>query len=261
MRRPRRPVTTSVEVSALTVRYGGVKAVDDFTLSHSSGGVIGLIGPNGAGKTTLLNALSGVTPPTSGTIRVNGRDLTGAGPVRTARLGVTRTFQNLQIFGSLTVLQNVMLPRTARSVHLSLGHVLGLAGSRKRVEAERRTAGELLDRVGLGPYAHLPAESLAYGLQRRVEIARALAGDPALLLLDEPLAGLARAESAGLTGLFTDIAAEGVTVLMVEHDVAGVFAVSDRVLVLDHGRLLADGTSEQIAADPVVRAAYLGEET
>lgn len=253
-------MTTSVEVSALTVRYGGVKAVDDFTLSHSSGGVIGLIGPNGAGKTTLLNSLSGVTPPTSGTIRVNGHDLTGVGPVRTARLGVTRTFQNLQIFGSLTVLQNVMLPRTARSLPLSLGHVLGLATSRKRVEAERRTASELLERVGLGPYAHLSAGSLAYGLQRRVEIARALAGDPALLLLDEPLAGLARAESADLTALFTDIAAEGVTVLMVEHDVAGVFAVSDRVLVLDHGRLLADGTSERIAADPVVRTAYLGEE-
>jgi len=236
MRRPGRSVTTSVEVSALTVRYGGVKAVEDFTLSHSSGGVIGLIGPNGAGKTTLLNSLSGVTPPTSGTIRVNGHDLTGVGPVRTARLGVTRTFQNLQIFGSLTVLQNVMLPRTARSLPLSLGHVLGLATSRKRVEAERRTAGELLERVGLGPYAHLSAGSLAYGLQRRVEIARALAGDPALLLLDEPLAGLARAESADLTALFTDIAAEGVTVLMVEHDVAGVFAVSDRVLVLDHGR-------------------------
>ncbi|MER6687422.1 ABC transporter ATP-binding protein [Streptomyces olivaceoviridis] len=253
-------MTTAVEVFRATVRYGGVTAVEDFTFSHSSGGVIGLIGPNGAGKTTLMNALSGVTPLTSGTIRVNGHDITGVGPVRTARLGVTRTFQNLQIFGSLTVLQNVMLPRTARSLSLSLGHVLGLASARRRIAVERRTAHELLERVGMAQYAHLSANSLAYGLQRRVEIARALAGDPALLLLDEPLAGLARAESTDLTSLFTDIAAEGVTVLLVEHDVAGVLSVSDRVVVLDHGRLLADGTSERIAADPAVRAAYLGEE-
>ncbi|GGL68912.1 ABC transporter ATP-binding protein [Streptomyces anthocyanicus] len=253
-------MTAVVHVSGATVRYGGVTAVDDFTLSHSGGGVIGLIGPNGAGKTTLLNALSGVVPLTSGTVRVNGHDLTGAGPVHTARAGVTRTFQNLQVFGSLTVLQNVMLPRTGRSVRRSLGHVLGLPGPRRGIAAHRRTALGLLERVGVSPYAHLAAGSLAYGLQRRVEIARALAGDPAVLLLDEPLAGLARAESTGLTRLFTEIAAEGVTVLLVEHDVAEVFAVSDRVLVLDRGRLLADGTPERVAADPAVRTAYLGDE-
>ncbi|KAF2775130.1 ABC transporter ATP-binding protein [Streptomyces sp. OM5714] len=253
-------MTAVVDVAGATVRYGGVTAVDDFTLSHSGGGVIGLIGPNGAGKTTLLNALSGVVPLTSGTVRVNGHDLTGAGPVRTARAGVTRTFQNLQVFGSLTVLQNVMLPRTGRSMRRSLGHVLGLPAPRRGIAAHRRAALGLLERVGMSPYAHRAAGSLAYGLQRRVEIARALAGDPAVLLLDEPLAGLARAESTGLTRLFAEIAAEGVTVLLVEHDVAAVFAVSDRVLVLDRGRLLADGTPEHVAADPAVRTAYLGDE-
>ncbi|MEU6533918.1 ATP-binding cassette domain-containing protein [Streptomyces sp. NPDC046928] len=176
MRRPRWTVTASVEICGLTVRYSGVTAVQDFTLSHSSGGVIGLIGPNGAGRTTLLNTLSGLTPPTSGTVRVNGRDVTEVGPMRTACLrGSWRE-----------------TPRCCSWANLSRA---------------------------------------------------------------------SRAESVDLTALFTDIAAEGVTVVRVEHDVAGVFAVSGRVLVLDHGRLLVDGTSERIAADPVVRAAYLGEET
>jgi branched-chain amino acid transport system ATP-binding protein len=251
-------MTAVLDVSAATVRYGGVSAIDDLSFRHEGGGIIGLIGPNGAGKTTLLNVLSGAVRLTSGRISLGGRDLTARRPDQIARMGVTRTFQNLQIFGSLSVLNNVLLPRVARW-GISIADMFGLPPARRRIAAERRTAYELLERVGIAEYADTPAGSLAYGLQRRVEIARALAGDPALILLDEPLAGLSRSESTDLADLFTKVAAAGVTVLLVEHHVASVLAVSGRVLVLDHGRLLADGTPKQVFADRAVRAAYLGE--
>ena len=251
--------TALLAVSAVTVRYGGVAAVDDLSFRHADGGVIGLIGPNGAGKTTLLNVLSGTVAPTGGKVRFGEHDVTGLAPDRIARMGITRTFQNLEVFGSLTVLQNVLLPRIARSRGTALFPLPGAARGRRRIRAERRAAHELLDRVGIAEYADTPAGNLAYGLQRRVEIARALAGDPALILLDEPLAGLSRSESAGLASLFAATAAEGVTVLLVEHDVATVLAVSQRVLVLDHGRLLADGTPRQVSSDAAVQDAYLGK--
>ncbi|HEY3502899.1 MAG TPA: ABC transporter ATP-binding protein [Actinocatenispora sp.] len=253
-------MTAVLDVAGATVRYGGVAAVDDLSFRHEDGGVIGLIGPNGAGKTTLLNVLSGAVRLSSGRFGLDGRDLTDRRPHQIARLGITRTFQNLQVFGSLSVLDNVLLPRVTRGWGTAVADMVRLPHAHRRIAAERSVAAELLDRVGIAEYADTPAGSLAYGLQRRVEIARALAGDPALVLLDEPLAGLSRSESADLTDLFTKVASEGVTVLLVEHDVASVLAVSGRVLVLDHGRLLADGTPETVAADPDVRAAYLGEE-
>jgi branched-chain amino acid transport system ATP-binding protein len=237
-----------LELRDATVRYGGVTAVDGLSLRHGDGGVIGLIGPNGAGKTTLLNALSGVARLTSGRIRFGGRDVTRLRPAQVARLGVTRTFQNLQVFGSLTVLENVLVPRLARHWGAAVAEMVGLPAARRRGAADRAHARSLL------------ARTLPYGLQRRVEIARALAGDPGLLLLDEPLAGLSRSESTDLTDLFRQVAGDGVTVLLVEHDVTSVLAVSQRVVVLDHGSLLADGTPEKVAADPSVRAAYLGED-
>jgi ABC-type branched-subunit amino acid transport system ATPase component len=248
-------------VSAATVRYGGIAAIDNVSFRHEDGGVIGLIGPNGAGKTTLLNVLSGAVRLTSGRIHLGDRELTARRPDQIARMGVARTFQNLQIFASLSVLDNVVLPRVARGGWgVAIAGAFGIAGARRRIADDRRAARELLERVGIAEYADSPAGSLAYGLQRRVEIARALAGAPALILLDEPFAGLARSETADLSDLFTTIADAGVTVLMVEHDVAGVLAISDRVLVLDHGRLLADGTPQDVADDRSVRAAYLGEE-
>ena len=248
-----------LDVSTVTVRYGGAPVVDALSVRHAAGGVVGVIGPNGAGKTTFLNVLSGAIAPTSGRIRLGDRDVTGLAPDRIARMGITRTFQNLQVFGSLTALQNVLLPRMARSRGTSFFPLPAAARRRRRIIDERGIAQEMLDRVGIGQYAHTPAGELAYGFQRRVEIARALAGDPALLLLDEPLAGLSRAESADLADLFRDIADDGVTVLLVEHDVATVLAVSQRVLVLHHGRLLADDTPRRVSADPAVRDAYLGE--
>ncbi|HEX5597607.1 MAG TPA: ABC transporter ATP-binding protein, partial [Micromonosporaceae bacterium] len=224
-----------------------------------SGGVIGLIGPNGAGKTTVLNLLSGALRPTSGTITLDGHRLDGRQPDRIARLGVARTFQNLQTFASLSVRENVLVPLSARAATRPLvGLVALLAGRNATVERER--ADQLLADVGLLDLADQPASSLPYGLQRRLEVARALAANPRLLLLDEPLAGLSRAETGDLTALFTRVAARGVTVLLVEHDVASVLAVSQRVIVLDHGALLADGPPDQVAADPAVRAAYLGDE-
>lgn len=253
-------MTAVLELHDATVRYGGVTAVDGLNLQHVTGGVVGLIGPNGAGKTTLLNALSGVSRLTSGQIRFGGRDVTRLRPAQVARLGVTRTFQNLQVFGSLTVLENVLVPRLARGWGGAVAEMIGLPAARRRGRADTGRARDLLARVGLTEHADTLAGNLPYGLQRRVEIARALAGDPSLLLLDEPLAGLSRSESTDLTDLFRRVAADGATVLLVEHDVASVLAVSKRVVVLDHGSVLADGTPEKVAADPSVRTAYLGED-
>lgn len=253
-------MTATLEMSSVTVRYGGVMAVAELTLNHDRGGVVGLIGPNGAGKTTLLNVLSGAVRATSGRMRLNGNDLTHAKPHRIARLGISRTFQNLQTFGSLSVLDNVLLPRLAHSRGLAVAEMVALPYARRKVRHERGVALELLASAGVADYAQRMAGSLPYGLQRRVEIARALACDPSLVLLDEPLAGLSRSESSDLTDLFRTVAADGVTVLLVEHDVASVMSTSDRVLVLDHGRLLADGTPDEVSNDPAVRTAYLGEE-
>ncbi|MEV6527029.1 ABC transporter ATP-binding protein [Longispora sp. NPDC051575] len=252
--------TATLELDDLTVRFGGVTAVDRVTLRHDSGGVVGLIGPNGAGKTTLLNVLSGVGRATSGSLRLNGRSIGRYPADKVARLGVARTFQNLQLFGSLTVTENVLVPQLVGHWATAVGGLVGLPAARRSRRAQAAFAADLLDRVGISAYADTNAASLPYGLQRRVEIARALAARPQLLLLDEPLAGLSRSESADLTALCAKLAADGVTVILVEHDVASVMSVSHRVLVLDRGALLADGTPAQVAADPLVRAAYLGEE-
>jgi ABC-type branched-subunit amino acid transport system ATPase component len=249
-----------VALRGLTKQFGGVTAVDRIDLEHSTGGVFGLIGPNGAGKTTLFNMLSGALQPTSGTIELDGRDVTGLRPDLMNRAGVARTFQNLQVFGSLSVLDNVMI---ARERHVRGGvwrALLGVSALGRTESTERDLAVGILERVGLSRFTDADAGSLPYGLQRRVEVARALASQPRLLLLDEPLAGLSRAESVDLGELFRSVAAEGVTVLLVEHDVSTVMAVSDRVVVLDHGTLLADGPAAKVQADPRVRAAYLGEE-
>lgn len=241
-----------IEVVHATVRFGGVHAVDELTLRHDTHGVLGLIGPNGAGKTTLLNALSGVVRLASGSIRLDGTEISVLAPEQIARLGVARTFQNLQLFGSLTVLDNVLVPRWARRaswVSFRRGHLA----------RERCAALSVLERVGIAEHADRLAGTLAYGVQRRVELARALAAEPRLLLLDEPLAGLSRAEGGTAVRLFARLAEDGITVVLVEHDVSGVLAVSQRVVVLDRGTVLATGTPETVVADPAVRRAYLGE--
>lgn len=250
----RAPIT--IEIASLTKRFGGVTAVKDVTVRHDAGGVVGLIGPNGAGKTTLFNMVSGAIAPTSGTIHLDGTDVTGLRPDRMNKAGVARTFQNLQVFGSLTVEENVLV---AREQFVRAGALRSMLGLRRGEAEHRARAQELLERVGMADHGSTMVTSLSYGMQRRVEIARALASEPQLLLLDEPLAGLSRAESADLTALMRDVADTGVTVLLVEHDVAAVMDVSDRVLVLNLGELLADGPAEQVRQDERVRAAYLGE--
>ncbi|MET7751648.1 ABC transporter ATP-binding protein [Micromonospora sp. NPDC005367] len=249
-----------LELRGLTVRFGGVSALDDVSLRHDSGGVVGLIGANGAGKTTLLNVLSGVVSPTRGGVLLDGRELTGRPAYRIARAGVARTYQNLQVFHSLSVLDNVLVPRLASQRWIGPAAMLGLPMARREERRHREYAADLLAEVGLAGRETQPAGSLPYGLQRRLEIARALAGGPRLLLLDEPLAGLARGEGADLVELVSSLAGRGITVLLVEHDVASVLQVSDRLVVLDHGTLLADGDPSTVVDDPAVRAAYLGEE-
>ncbi len=246
-----------LQVDRLTKRFGGVTAIEDVSLSHDSGGVLGLIGPNGAGKTTLFNMLSGAVVPTSGRVELDGRDVTGLRPDRMSAAGVARTFQNLQVFPSLTVLENVQVARQRLARHGLARALVGRDTAYQRPHAE--AAADLLEATGIAEHASALVGSLSYGLQRRVEIARALAGEPRLLLLDEPLAGLSRAESGDLTALMRQVADRGITVLLVEHDVAAVMEVSDRVVVLNLGSVLADGTAAQVRADDRVRAAYLGE--
>jgi ABC-type branched-subunit amino acid transport system ATPase component len=207
--------------------------------------VLGLIGPNGAGKTTLLNVLSGTVRPTGGEVRLDGRRVRGMRPDRLARAGVERTFQQLETFGSLSVLENVLVPLEARNRFAPTARL-------------RSEAGALLAGLGLAGLLDVPVSTLPLSTQRRVEVARALAGRPRLLLLDEPLAGLSRAERDELAALVRRVADSGVTVVLVEHDVAAVMRTSDRVVVLDHGRLLADGPPAQVQADERVRGAYLG---
>jgi branched-chain amino acid transport system ATP-binding protein len=234
-----------LEIDGLTVNFGGVRAINRLTLCHDRGGVVGLIGPNGAGKTTVLNVLSGTVRPTAGQVRLDGAGVGGRRPDRLARAGVARTFQHLEPFASLSVLDNVLVALEARPD----------AG-----RGPRETAAALLAEVGLGDRLDAAVAALPQGLQRRVEVARALAARPRLLLLDEPLAGLTRVEADELAAVVRRVAAGGVTVLLVEHDVAAIMATSDRVVVLDHGRLLADGPPAAVEIDQQVRAAYLGME-
>lgn len=251
----------SLRVDALSKDFGGVSAVDNLSFTHDSGGVFGLLGPNGAGKTTLFNLMSGMETATSGSVRVNDVEVTRLRPDQVAHHGIARTFQNLQIFESLTVLENVYVARTNRMSGGVWPAILGLRRTKRLQAQEKDYARHLLERVGLDAnYHNVGAATLPYGLQRRVEIARALATEPQLLLLDEPLAGLSRAESADLLQLVHNVADQGTTVLLVEHDVASVMDVSNRILVLDQGRLLADGPPATVRDDPNVRAAYLGEE-
>ena len=243
-------------VRDLTKRYGGVTALDHVDLDVAAGEIVALIGPNGAGKTTAFNMISGVLPPTSGTVTLRGREVQGQRPHVAASLGATRTFQNLQVFSSATVLGNVKVARHLRS---RAGILRGLAGLARREERSVDAAArEALDALGLAEHADRPVADLPFGMQRQVEIARALALGPALVMLDEPMAGLSGPERTSLSELLREASRAGVAVLIVEHDVEAVLALADRVAVLDDGRLIALGGPDEIRNDPAVIAAYLG---
>jgi branched-chain amino acid transport system permease protein len=253
------PGTPLLEVRGLTKRFGGVTAVDAFDLTVDAGEIVALIGPNGAGKTTAFNMISGAVVPTAGTVTMAGTRVEGRKPHVFARAGATRTFQNLQIFTTATVLGNVMVGRHLRSTSGLLGAALVLP-ARREERAVEASARELLELLGLGADADRLAVDLPFGRQRLVEIARALALEPDLLLLDEPMAGLSGAERRDLARLLRRLRAGGMAIVLVEHDVEAVLALADRVAVLEDGDRIALGTPDEVRHDPAVVAAYLGVE-
>lgn len=237
------PVLSVVDVS---VRFGGVQALDGVNLTAGSGQVTGLIGPNGAGKTTMFNVITGLEKPTHGQVLIAGRDVSRLAPYHRARLGMARTFQRLEVFGSLSARENVL---AGAEFHRSWS---------KHKADPRQVTEEILDRVGLRHVADSRVDSLPTGLARLIELGRALATRPQLLLLDEPGSGLDHAESEALGTLLVELACAGMAILLVEHDVDLVMRICHLVHVLDFGKIIAVGTPRQVQADPAVQAAYLG---
>jgi branched-chain amino acid transport system ATP-binding protein len=242
----------------ITKRFGGVQALADVSFAIQRGEIYGLIGPNGAGKTSLFNVLTGIYGADAGTFTFDGAPLGGLKPHEVAARGIGRTFQNIRLFANLSALENVMIGRHVRTRAGVAGAIFRDAATRAEEHAIERRAYELLDYVGVARRANDLAKHLAYGDQRRLEIARALATDPKLLALDEPAAGMNATETAALERLLEGIRRDGTTILLIEHDVKLVMGVCDRVLVLDYGKKIAEGTASEVQRDEAVIAAYLG---
>nr|WP_297275824.1 ABC transporter ATP-binding protein [uncultured Agathobaculum sp.] len=249
-----------LEVTSLGISFGGLRAVDELSMKIEEGGLVGLIGPNGAGKTTVFNMLTGVYRPTDGGIRLDGQNLIGKKPHDICKMGVARTFQNIRLFANLSVLDNVKTGLHNEITYTLAESLLHLGSYRKKEHAMDGRAMELLDVFGLGSVADYKAANLPYGKQRKLEIARALATDPKLLLLDEPAAGMNPNETEELMETIELVRKKfGVTVLLIEHDMKLVSGICEYLYVLNFGRLLAEGTPSEVLKNPEVVTAYLGE--
>ena len=257
-----------LEIRDVSLRFGGIKALSDISLTVSQGHVHAVIGPNGAGKSSLLNCTSGLYRPQDGQILLHGRDEGGAETVRDlvrsrphqiARLGVARSFQNIELFSHLTVLENLMLGRHVHMRHRLLPALLWFGPARRQEVRHREFVEEVIDLLQLQPYRHQHVGALAYGIQKRVELGRALCLQPSLLLLDEPMAGMNAEEKEDMARYILDVnELRGVTVMLIEHDMGVVMDISDRVSVLDFGKLIGGGTPDEVRANQAVVEAYLG---
>lgn len=250
-----------LEVEKVTLTFKGLAALVNVGFSVEEGAITSLIGPNGAGKTSMLNCISGRYHPERGTIRLSGQDILSLPAHRRTNLGLSRTFQNIALFKGLSVLDNLMVGRHARLEYSLFSSLLYFGRARTQETVHRKRVEEIIDFLNLSAYRHQVAGRLPYGVQKRVELGRALAVEPKLLLLDEPMAGMNLEETEDMARYILDINEEwGITVLLVEHDMGVVMDISDRVVVLDFGRILAVGTPNEIQINPAVVAAYLGNQ-
>lgn len=249
---------SALAVEDVAIAFGGVTAVAGVSFRVDAGEIFAIIGPNGAGKTTLFNIIAGIYPPSRGRVTIGGDDVTGLAPHLLARRGLSRTFQNLQIFFRMTGVENVMVGRHLHEQRSLLPHLFALPSSRRQNAATRQKAEDLLAFVGLSAFADQPAGTLPYGVLKRLEIARALATEPRVLLLDEPAAGCNAVETEQVDAVIQKVATSGVTVVLVEHDMRLVMKISDRIHVLNQGRTLAEGSADEVRSNSDVVSIYLG---